>query len=67
MDNKETVFELIAQRKPWHSLPGALYSSEGVYRQDLEQIWHKDWFSPVTRLNWKSPVNTLRCKWVTIR
>lgn len=43
MDNKETVFELIAQRKPWHSLPGALYSSEGVYRQDLEQIWHKDW------------------------
>src|SRR3954471_16415367 len=43
MDNKETVFDLIAQRKPWHSLPGKLYSSESVYRQDLEQIWHKDW------------------------
>ncbi|GFM88507.1 (2Fe-2S)-binding protein [Pseudomonas cichorii] len=43
MNNKETVFDLIAQRKPWHSLPGALYSSESVYRQDLEHIWHKDW------------------------
>lgn len=43
MNNKDTVFDLIAQRKPWHSLPGALYSSESVYRQDLEQIWHKDW------------------------
>lgn len=28
MNNNESVFDLIAQRKPWHSLPGALYSSE---------------------------------------
>lgn len=43
MNNKQNVYGLIAQRKPWHSLPGALYRSEDVYRQDLEQIWHKDW------------------------
>jgi Rieske 2Fe-2S family protein len=43
MNNKDTVFDLIAQRKPWHSLPGVLYKDENVYRQDLEQIWHKDW------------------------
>ena len=43
MNNKQSVYDLIAQRKPWHSLPGALYRSEDVYRQDLEQIWHKDW------------------------
>ncbi|UST82188.1 aromatic ring-hydroxylating oxygenase subunit alpha [Pseudomonas siliginis] len=43
MNNKQSVYDLIAQRKPWHSLPGALYRSEDVYRQDLEQIWHRDW------------------------
>lgn len=43
MDFKKTVYDLVSQRKPNHSLPGALYSSDEVYRQDLEQIWHKDW------------------------
>lgn len=43
MSTKSAVSNLIAQRKPDHALPGALYSDPDVYRQDLEQIWHKSW------------------------
>ncbi|MBD8120427.1 aromatic ring-hydroxylating dioxygenase subunit alpha [Pseudomonas lutea] len=43
MDTKSSVAKLIAQRKPRHALPRELYSNPEVYRQDLEQIWHKDW------------------------
>lgn len=43
MSNYQSVIDMIAQRKPRHSLPRELYSHPDVYRQDLEQIWHKDW------------------------
>jgi Rieske 2Fe-2S family protein len=43
VSTKSAVSNLIAQRKPDHALPGALYSDPDVYRQDLEQIWHKSW------------------------
>lgn len=43
MENVETVIDLISRRKPRHSLPRELYISPQVYRQDLEQLWHKDW------------------------
>ena len=31
--------ELIASRRPGHSLPGDFYSSELVYRAELDRIW----------------------------
>src|SRR3546814_624055 len=37
------VLDLIKQRKPQHALPGAAYSDADLYRQDLEQIWHRKW------------------------
>jgi Rieske 2Fe-2S family protein len=40
---KSAVSKLIAKRKPRHALPRELYSDPGVYQQDLDQIWHKDW------------------------
>ncbi|WP_271408685.1 aromatic ring-hydroxylating oxygenase subunit alpha [Pseudomonas sp. Q1-7] len=43
MDNKTAVLNLIRQRKERHALPRAAYSDAEVYRQDLEQIWHKTW------------------------
>ncbi|MFJ4156136.1 aromatic ring-hydroxylating dioxygenase subunit alpha [Pseudomonas sp. NPDC089752] len=43
MDRNKTVYDLIAQRKANHSLPGVLYSNDAVYQEDLAQIWHKDW------------------------
>ncbi|MEN5036513.1 aromatic ring-hydroxylating dioxygenase subunit alpha [Pseudomonas sp. TWI929] len=43
MNSNESVIGLINQRKPRHVLPRELYLDPEVYRQDLEQIWHKDW------------------------
>lgn len=43
MDKKAAVLDLIRQRKARHALPRAVYSDPGVYRQDLEQLWHKEW------------------------
>ncbi|WP_217645510.1 aromatic ring-hydroxylating oxygenase subunit alpha [Oceanisphaera psychrotolerans] len=43
MANKSETLELIRQRKPRHSLSRALYHDAGVYQQDLEQIWYKEW------------------------
>lgn len=43
MDTRSSVAKLVAQRKPRHALPRELYSNPEVYKQDLEQIWHKDW------------------------
>ena len=35
--------ELIASRKSGHSLPGAFYSDERVYRAELDKIWRQGW------------------------
>ncbi|MBI6847720.1 Rieske (2Fe-2S) protein [Pseudomonas syringae pv. tomato] len=43
MNTRSDVSKLIAQRKPRHALPRALYSNLAVYQQDLQQLWHKDW------------------------
>ncbi len=43
MTSKTRTLELINQRKPRHALTRELYRDEGVYQQDLEQIWHKEW------------------------
>ncbi|WP_040263622.1 aromatic ring-hydroxylating oxygenase subunit alpha [Pseudomonas massiliensis] len=43
MNSTQAVIDLIAKRKPRHALPRELYSAPEVYRQDLEQIWHRDW------------------------
>ncbi|OMH36262.1 aromatic ring-hydroxylating dioxygenase subunit alpha [Motiliproteus sp. MSK22-1] len=39
----QTTLALINQRKPGHALGRDLYLSADVYRDDLEQIWHKEW------------------------
>ncbi|AVZ17456.1 aromatic ring-hydroxylating dioxygenase subunit alpha [Pseudomonas aeruginosa] len=43
MNNRTDVLALIRQRKEQHGLPSAAYKDPEVYRQDLEQIWHKEW------------------------
>jgi glycine betaine catabolism A len=43
MNIKASVIDLIKKRKARHALPRELYIEPEVFRQDLEQIWHKDW------------------------
>lgn len=43
MNIKASVIDLIQKRKARHALPRELYIEPEVFRQDLEQIWHKDW------------------------
>ncbi|MGQ7248739.1 aromatic ring-hydroxylating oxygenase subunit alpha [Halomonas sp. V046] len=37
------VLELIRRRQPQHTLPRELYTDEAAYRQDLAQLWHREW------------------------
>ncbi|MEL0638820.1 aromatic ring-hydroxylating dioxygenase subunit alpha [Marinomonas sp. TI.3.20] len=41
--SSQTTLELINLRKPRHALTRELYTDEGVFQQDLELIWHKEW------------------------
>ena len=43
MSDQAKTLELIRQRPPRYALSSALYHSQDVYRQDLEQIWHSHW------------------------
>ncbi|WP_434674009.1 aromatic ring-hydroxylating oxygenase subunit alpha [Pseudomonas sp. R1-15] len=43
MNIRTSVIDLIKKRKARHALPRELYIEPEVFRQDLEQIWHKDW------------------------
>lgn len=43
MTNKSKVLELVQTRRARHALPQALYNDPDVYRQDLQQIWHREW------------------------
>ncbi|MCI0994862.1 aromatic ring-hydroxylating dioxygenase subunit alpha [Pseudomonas corrugata] len=43
MNKPTSVIDLIQKRKARHALPRELYIEPEVFRQDLEQIWHKDW------------------------
>ncbi|QPI65966.1 aromatic ring-hydroxylating oxygenase subunit alpha [Vreelandella venusta] len=42
MANNKTL-GFVQQRKPQHALPRELYRDDGTYRDDLAQIWHKEW------------------------
>jgi glycine betaine catabolism A len=42
-DDNQALRQLIAAREPGHSLPGQFYSSETVYRAELERIWRRGW------------------------
>ncbi|NMG44168.1 Rieske 2Fe-2S domain-containing protein [Aromatoleum toluvorans] len=43
MSNQTKTVRFLQQRKARHGLPGELYSDQDAYRDDLEQIWHKEW------------------------
>ncbi|MDN3556204.1 aromatic ring-hydroxylating oxygenase subunit alpha [Halomonas maura] len=43
MTHQIQTLELVQQRKPRHALPRELYGDPSVYREDLEQLWHKEW------------------------
>ncbi|WP_024302079.1 aromatic ring-hydroxylating dioxygenase subunit alpha [Pseudogulbenkiania sp. MAI-1] len=43
MSNQTKTLALIQQRKPRHVLSRELYIDPDVYRDDLAQIWHKEW------------------------
>lgn len=43
MTNPSRTLELILERRPRHALPRELYLDEDVFRDDLDQIWHKEW------------------------
>ncbi|WP_458129743.1 aromatic ring-hydroxylating oxygenase subunit alpha [Pseudomonas sp. Z2-11] len=43
MNIRTSVIDLIQKRKARHAIPRELYIEPEVFRQDLEQIWHKDW------------------------
>ncbi|BAK77298.1 Rieske (2Fe-2S) domain protein [Pseudogulbenkiania sp. NH8B] len=43
MSNPTKTLDLIQQRKPRHVLSRELYTDSDVYRDDLAQIWHKEW------------------------
>jgi Rieske 2Fe-2S family protein len=42
LENRE-IAALIASCEPGYSLPGEFYSSEPVYRAELERIWRRGW------------------------
>lgn len=39
----DEVSRLLHERRPNHTLPAGLYTSEAAYRADLEAIWHHHW------------------------
>jgi Rieske 2Fe-2S family protein len=43
MTTKAQVLELVNLRKPRHAFTRELYRDDVVFRQDLEEIWHKEW------------------------
>src|SRR5687767_14018018 len=42
-DEKRAIGNLIASRRAGYSLPGEFYSSELVYRAELDRIWRRGW------------------------
>jgi glycine betaine catabolism A len=42
-EENRSIAELVALRKPGYSLPGEFYSSELVYRAEIERIWRRGW------------------------
>ncbi|MEX2307944.1 MAG: aromatic ring-hydroxylating dioxygenase subunit alpha [Pirellulales bacterium] len=42
-EENRLIAELIALRQPGYTLPGEFYSSELVYRAELDRIWRQGW------------------------
>jgi glycine betaine catabolism A len=42
-DEQRVVADMVARRQPGYSLHGNFYSSELVYRAELEKIWRRGW------------------------
>ena len=42
-EDKRSIAELVALRKPGYTMPGDFYASELVYRAEIEQIWRQGW------------------------
>lgn len=43
MDVSASVQELLAKRRPGYTLDQTFYTSEEIYKLDLENIWYRDW------------------------
>jgi len=41
----DSLGELYRSRKPWHSLPAALYHSAEAFEADLDAIFHRHWLN----------------------
>jgi Rieske 2Fe-2S family protein len=41
--NAQDIIQLLNERKPNHSLPGALYWKEDVFKAELEHLWYREW------------------------
>jgi glycine betaine catabolism A len=54
-DEQRSIAGLIASRQPGHSLPGEFYSSELVYRAELDRIWRRGWLFVGHSCEVKSP------------
>jgi glycine betaine catabolism A len=42
-EERQAIVKMIALRRPGHSLPGEFYSSELIYRAELDRIWRRGW------------------------
>ena len=41
--NDRELNALLAEYRPWHTLPGAFYTEPFVYGRDIELIWRRGW------------------------
>lgn len=42
-NEKRSIAEMVALRKPGYTMPGDFYASELVYRAEIERIWRRGW------------------------
>ena len=54
-EENKSIARLIAEREPGYSLPGEFYSSELVYRAELESIWRRGWLFVAHTCEIRSP------------
>lgn len=55
MTHPSKTLELILERRPRHALPRELYLDDGVYQDDLDQIWHREWIFACHTIEIKKP------------
>lgn len=42
-DRRRSLSDLFWARKPWHTLPGPLYTSDAAFEADVDVIFHNTW------------------------